>query len=174
MNRTRLVIESTHLDKTDAGVITTRCTGSRGPRGFWQHGFRRGPVNVDVIQLNQIHAMATPKRTKGRRRITVDQCVYTWDASKWESSGFVTIRHADGHPASIKVSPLCILLPKQIANCVRFALQCGWKSDSNQTIWLGYTEDGSTGGFDDVFKIESDAKPVWNRLSQRWTLAKKP
>ena len=35
-------------------MITIRCTRSRGPRGFFcLHVFRRGPVNVDVIPLNQ-------------------------------------------------------------------------------------------------------------------------
>ena len=34
--------------------ITIRCTRSRGPRGFFcLHVFRRGPVNVAVIRLNQ-------------------------------------------------------------------------------------------------------------------------
>lgn len=34
------------------GVITIRCTRSRGPRGFFcLHVFRRGPVNVDVMRL---------------------------------------------------------------------------------------------------------------------------
>ena len=34
------------------GGITIRCTRSRGPRGFFcLHDFRRGPVNVAVIQL---------------------------------------------------------------------------------------------------------------------------
>ena len=36
------------------GVITIRCTRSRGPRGFFcLHDFRRGPVNVAVITLAQ-------------------------------------------------------------------------------------------------------------------------
>ena len=33
-------------------VITIRCTRSRGPRGFGNSDFRRGPVNVAVIPLN--------------------------------------------------------------------------------------------------------------------------
>ena len=36
------------------GVITIRCTRSRGPRGFFcLQVVRRGPVNVDVIRLDQ-------------------------------------------------------------------------------------------------------------------------
>ena len=39
------------------GVITIRCTRSRGPRGFFcLQDVRRGPVNVDVIQLQNADA----------------------------------------------------------------------------------------------------------------------
>ena len=128
-------------------------------------------VNCTVIRLNETHLMATPKRKNGRRRITVDETKYIWDPTKWESTGFLTIRHADGHPASIKVSPLCILLPKQIAACIRFAIHCGWVSDSNQTIWLGYKENDD---IDDIFEIAPDAKPSWDAELQEWTLPRMP
>ena len=49
------------LFRTGNGVITIRCTRSRGPRGFFcLQVDRRGPVIVDVIPLNHSKRTMTP------------------------------------------------------------------------------------------------------------------
>lgn len=76
---------------------------------------------------------------KNRRTICVDGDTYYWK-ERVEQTGKLTIQHASGGSCII-VLPLDIMLPANVADGIRFAIQAGWlPGKPGANLWLGFQD----------------------------------
>jgi hypothetical protein len=56
--------------------------------------------------------------------------------------GTATVQHASGCGARLIIDPIGILLPDDVGNAIRFAIELGWKpSESGPDAWIGFCDE---------------------------------
>jgi len=61
--------------------------------------------------------------TQGCISISVDDDDFHWRVQDW---GHIVAQHAFGHGACVIVEPLAIMLPKHVADVIRFGIRYDW------------------------------------------------
>ena len=103
-----------------------------------------------------------PKRN--RRDIVVDDVAYHWTIGTKDDHrrGTATVQHAPGRGARLIIDVVGTLLPADVANAIRFAIELGWKpAESGQEVWIGFCDEYSETDKRFVARTASDP-PYWS------------